>query len=72
MAAVRWDPSANATSYIVRAGSTVGASNLFNGNVGNLTLVTASGLPIGFTAFVRVIAVNACGQSAPSAEFLLR
>jgi hypothetical protein len=33
--------------------------------------LSASGLPAGFQAFVRVIAMNACGQSAPT-DFLVR
>jgi hypothetical protein len=35
------------------------------------TAFAAGGLPAGFTAWVRVVAVNACGeQSAPSDVFL--
>lgn len=68
VAAVAWAPVAGATSYIVRAGVQPGASDLFNGNVGNTTAVSASGLPPGFQAFVRVHAVNACGTSAASPE----
>jgi predicted phage tail protein len=72
-ATVTWQPSAGATTYIVQAGTVPGSANLFNANVGATTSVSASGLPAGFRAFVRVIAVNACGQqSAPSADFLLQ
>lgn len=71
-ATVQWTASPGATSYIVQAGSAQGGSNLFNANVGPLTTVTASGLPPGFRAFVRIIAVNACGQSAPTADFTLQ
>lgn len=71
-ATVRWNASEGATSYVVQAGSVQGASNVFNGNVGDITSVSASGLAPGFRAFVRVIAVNSCGQSAPTADFLLQ
>ena len=70
-ASVSWAAVPGATSYIVRAGSTPGASDLFNGNVGPATAVGASGLPTGFRAFVRVLAVSACGTSAPSVEILI-
>jgi hypothetical protein len=39
-------------------------------NVGPNTTVSAGGLPPGFSAWVRVIAVNACGQSPPRDFFL--
>jgi hypothetical protein len=68
VASVRWQAVAGATSYVVQAGSQSGASNIFNGNVGNTTTVSAAGLPAGFHAFVRVLAVNACGVSAASPE----
>ena len=67
-ATVSWQPVSGATSYIVQAGSLPGSSDIFNGNVGNTTAVSASGLPPGFGAFVRVYAVNACGVSGASQE----
>jgi hypothetical protein len=70
-ATVSWSPVPGATSYIVRAGSAPGGSDLFNGNVGNTTAVSASGLPPGFRAFVRVSAASACGTSGASAEVLI-
>ena len=70
-ASVGWTAVPGATSYIVRAGVTPGGSELFNGNVGATTSVSAGGLPAGFRAFVRVLAVNACGTSAPSADVLI-
>ena len=70
-ASVSWPAVPGATSYIVRAGSTSGASDLFNGNVGATTSVGASGLPAGFRAYVRVLAVSACGSGAPSADILI-
>jgi hypothetical protein len=69
---VSWPQVPGATSYIVSAGSTFGAANLFpTTNVGLSNQLSASGLPPGFQAYVRVIAVNACGQSAP-VDFLVR
>jgi hypothetical protein len=65
-----WDPSLGATGYVVQAGASQGGAELFNGNVGNITSISASGLPPGFTAWVRVIAVNACGSSPPQEVFL--
>jgi hypothetical protein len=70
-ATVSWPAVQGATSYIVSAGSTQGAANLYSPtNVGPNTTVSASGLPAGFSAWVRVIAVNACGQSPPGDFFL--
>jgi hypothetical protein len=72
-ASVSWNAVAGAVSYVLQAGSFAGASNLFNGNVGALTSVSASGLPPGFRAFVRVIAIDACGQtSAPAPDLLIQ
>jgi hypothetical protein len=68
VAGVNWSGVAGATSYIVRAGTGPNTSNLFDGNVGSTTAVSAAGLPPGFRAFVRVYAVNACGVSAASPE----
>lgn len=70
-ATVSWSAVAGATSYILSAGSTQGASNIFpSTNIGPTTSASASGLPAGFSAWVRVIAVNACGPSAPTDFFL--
>ncbi|MEW6321674.1 MAG: matrixin family metalloprotease [Acidobacteriota bacterium] len=71
VASVMWGAVSGATSYVVRAGSVAGGSNLFNGNVGSSTSVS-SPVPAGFSAFVRVHAVNACGESAASAEILIQ
>ena len=71
-ASVSWPQVPGATSYIVSAGSAQGGTNLFpTTNVGTNNQLSASGVPAGFQAFVRVIAVNACGQSAP-VDFLVR
>jgi hypothetical protein len=70
-ATISWPAVPGATSYILRAGSTPGASDLFNGNIGATTVIGASGLPPGFRAYVRVLAVSSCGTSAPSTEILI-
>jgi YVTN family beta-propeller protein len=62
---VTWTLSPGATGYIVQAGASQGGAELFNANIGNALSVSASGLPSGFTAWVRVFATNACGTSAP-------
>jgi hypothetical protein len=67
-ATVSFNPSPGATSYLLSAGSAPGGSDLFNANIGNTTVASASGLPAGFRAFARVQAVNACGTSSPSTE----
>lgn len=59
-------PASAPTSYVLEAGSTSGASNLFNADVGNTTSLTATA-PNG-TYFARAKAKNACGTSGPSNE----
>jgi hypothetical protein len=63
-----WHPSAIGTvsTYIVEAGSSSGATNLYHAPVGTTPIVQAL-VPVG-DYFVRVRAVNACGNSAPSNE----
>jgi hypothetical protein len=63
--AVRWSESPGATSYHLEAGSTPGAADLFNANIGNQTAVQAV-LPPG-NYFVQVRAVSECGTSEASA-----
>jgi hypothetical protein len=70
-ATVNWAGSQGATSYRVQAGSQPGRSDLYDGHVGAATTVSAV-VPPGLTAYVRVNAMNACGQSAASAEFFLQ
>ncbi len=55
------------SSYVLQAGSSAGASDLANANVGAGTSYVASGVGNG-TYYVRVRAVNAYGQSAGSNE----
>jgi fibronectin type III domain protein len=56
-------------SYLLQAGSSPGASNLANSPVNGTTL-TATGVANG-TYYVRVVAVNAVGQSTPSNEVVV-
>ena len=63
---LEWSPSTGATGYVLQAGTAANRSDLYNNQVGNRTSLTASGLPAGFEAYVRVIATNACGSSAPT------
>jgi hypothetical protein len=70
-ASLGWRPAGDATSYVVQAGTAPGLSDVYYGNVGAGPAVSA-GVSPGFSAYVRVVAVNACGQSAASTELLLR
>ena len=73
VATLTWPAIPGATGYIVSAGTTAGGTELLApSNIGPVTSLGASGLPAGFQAFVRVIAVNACGQQGPPADFLLQ
>ena len=73
VATLTWPAVPGATGYIVSAGTTAGGTEfLAPSNIGPVTSLGASGLPAGFQAFVRVIAVNACGQQGPPADFLLQ
>jgi hypothetical protein len=67
---VSWLGSSGATSYQVEAGSRAGASNLFKGDVGNLTMIEANVAP--GTYYVRVRARGDCGASVPSQEIAIR
>jgi hypothetical protein len=70
-ATVQWTPVAGATSYLVSAGSAPGGTNILTPtNVGTNTSVGASGLPPTFSAWVRVVALNSCGQGPPGDVFL--
>jgi hypothetical protein len=71
VAAVAWSPASATASYLVRAGSTPGGSDIFVGSVG-AALGASSPVAAGFRAYVRVYAVNACGESGPSNELLLQ
>ena len=66
-----WNASSSATTYIVEAGSTPGAVNLANSDLGSsATSATFSGIGAG-TYYVRLRARNACGTSGASNEVIL-
>lgn len=72
-ATVSWPPVAGAVSYILSGGTVPGGTQyLAPTNLGTNTSVSASGLPPGFTAWIRVIAVNNSGQQSVPADFLLQ
>ena len=70
VASVQWNPVPGATSYTVQAGSGPGGLDIFNGNVGTGTSLSA-GVQPGFRAYVRVTAMNSCGISPPSSEIVV-
>jgi glucose/arabinose dehydrogenase len=59
-----WNASAGAASYRLEAGSSPGAANLLNSDVGGVTTLRA--VAAAGTYYVRVRAVNAVGTSAAS------
>ena len=72
-ASVTWPPVAGAASYVLTAGTTQGGTQYVPPtNLGLNTGASASGLPSGFTAWVRVVAVNGCGQQSAPADFLVQ
>jgi Viral BACON domain len=64
-----WGSVAGATSYVLEAGSGPGQSNLFIGDQGAATSLSATAAA--GTYYVRVKAKNACGTSAGSNEVVL-
>jgi hypothetical protein len=71
-ATAAWTAANGATSYVLQGGTAPGLTDLFSDDLGNRTVASARGLPPGFRAYVRVIAVNACGQSRPSPDLLIQ
>jgi len=70
-AVVGWPPVAGATHYLLQAGTTPGGSDLVPlTSLGAATGASASEVPTGFTAWVRVVAASSCGLSAPTDFFL--
>ena len=57
------------TTYVLQAGSSTGASNLYNASVGMMTTLSATVSP--GTYFVRVIAHSGCGPSGASNEVVI-
>jgi predicted phage tail protein len=64
-----WGVSAGVTTYRLQAGTSSGASNVFDGPVGAGTSIqfALAGIPPG-TYFIRVLATNSCGTSGASNE----
>jgi hypothetical protein len=66
---VSWPAVAGATSYRLSAGTTVGGQQYVPlSNIGSNRYVSAA-VPAGFSAWVRVIAVNACGQQSVPRDY---
>lgn len=71
-ASISW-VGAGAATYVVQAGTAQGGSNLFAPtNLGGNTGASASGLPPGFMAWVRITPFNPCGQAGAVRDFLLQ
>ena len=64
---LNWNAIGAATRYQLRAGTTPGGSNAFNGDVGNTTALIATDVPNG-TYLVRVFAATGTTESAASNE----
>ena len=71
VAKLDWLESPGADSYILQIGRARGLVDIWEGNIGGRTDISGL-LPAGFAAYVRIVAVNACGRSAPSTEIYLR
>jgi hypothetical protein len=72
-ASVSWPAAAGATAYVLSAGTSPGGTQFMPAtNLGASTGASASGLPTGFSAWVRVFAVNACGQQSAAVDFLVQ
>lgn len=70
IARASWMPSPGATSYQVTVGSVQGAADVYAPvDLGNATSAQAAVGP-GFRAWLRLVAINACGTSAPADLFL--
>jgi hypothetical protein len=70
-ATVSWPQVPEAAFYILAAGTLPGGTDIYPAtDIGLTNVVTATDLPPGFAAWVRVSAVNACGQSAPTFAFV--
>ena len=70
-ATISWPQVPGASAYILSAGTFPGGADIYPAtNIGLTNVAMATGLPSGFAAWVRVSAVNACGQSAPTFVFV--
>jgi Matrixin len=70
IAQLRWSPANRAASYRGQAGSAPGASDIYP--LSELGATTSIDTPVGrgFSAWIRLFAVNSCGASAPVDVFL--
>ena len=64
-----WNPTLGAVGYVLEAGTSPGAANVFNGPVGGATSLAASA-PSG-TYYVRLRSANNCGVSNPAPEVVV-
>ena len=64
---ITWNAVSGATRYRLRAGTSPGGNNAFDGDVGNTTSLTAVNVPTG-SYFVRVHSANTLGESVASNE----
>ena len=70
-ATISWPQVPEAGFYLLTAGTFPGSDDIYPvTNIGLTNVATATDLPPGFAAWVRVSAVNACGQSAPTFAFV--
>ena len=66
---LNWQESLGALDYLVEAGTTSGASNVFSGSVGSQRSLTTLAPPGRY--YVRIRARNAIGVSPPSVEIIV-
>lgn len=59
------DPDGGISGYVLRLGTTPGGSDLFSGNVGNVTTYALNNVPYGTTVYATVLAVNNAGIQGP-------
>ena len=70
-ATISWAHVPDAAFYILAAGTLPGDTDIYPAtNIGLTNAASATNLPPNFAAWVRVTAVNACGESAPSFVFV--
>ena len=72
-ASIAWPAVPGATFYLLEAGTAPGRGEYVPlTNIGANTGAAASAVPFGFTAWVRIVAVNVCGQHSAPRDFLVR
>lgn len=68
--ALSWPPVSGAIDYVLQAGSSRGASDVYSASIGARTSLSSVLAP-GFSAYARLFALGGCGLSAPSNEIFL-